>query len=276
MTIVVFGARGNVGRQVLNGLIEAGHPVRATSRTGAGLDAGVPSVPADLDRPETLGRALEGATGVFLYAHPAGAEGFVAAARAAGVRKVALLSSGAVGRPGSEDSPIARRHQVVEEALEKSGLEWTFIRGGMFATNALGLWAPAIRRDGRVALPYPEAQTAPVHEADLAALAVAALTTDGHAGRAYPLWGPESLTQREQIARIAAAAGRPIVVEEVGADRARAEMGRTMPAPVVDAMLGIWAAADRPAETSTLVPDLLGRPARTFADWAAEHAGAFR
>jgi len=168
-------------------------------------------------------------------------------------------------------------HQAVEEALEKSGLEWTFIRGGMFATNALGLWAPSIRRNGRVALPYPEARTAPVHEADLAALAVAALTTDEHVGRAYPLWGPEALTQREQIARISAAAGRPIVVDEVGADEARAEMSRTMPAAAVDAILAMWASSTvHPAETSNLIPELLGRPAHTFADWAADHAEAFR
>jgi uncharacterized protein YbjT (DUF2867 family) len=277
MTFVVFGARGSVGGQILQELLAAGRPVRATSRTAAGFGPGVESMTADLDQPETLGRALEGATGVFLYAHPAGADGFVSAARAAGVQRVVLLSSGAVGRPGSEDSPIARMHRTVEEALEKSGLEWTFIRGGMFATNALGLWAASIRRDGRVALPYPEARTAPVHEADLATLAVAALTTDGHAGRAYPLWGPEALTQREQIARISAAAGRPIVVDEVGADQARAEMSRTMPAAAVDAVLTVWASSvTHPTETSTLIPDLLGRPARTFADWAADHADAFR
>ncbi len=92
-----------------------------------------------------------------------------------------------------------------------------------------------------------------------------------------PLWGPEALTQREQIARISAAAGRPIEIDEVGADEARAEMSRTMPAAAVDALLTMWASSTaHPGETSNLIPALLGRPARTFADWAADHAEAFR
>ncbi|MEV6932275.1 NAD(P)H-binding protein [Dactylosporangium sp. NPDC051485] len=275
MTIVVFGARGSVGRHVLNGLVAAGERVRAASRSAA--DLGVESVVADLDRPETLGAALAGASGAFIYAHPAGVEGFVAAAREAGVRRVALLSSASAARPGAEQNPIARWHLAVEEALERSGLEWTFVRGGGFATNTIGLWGPSIRAEGKIRVPYPDAQSAPVHEADLAALAVAALTGGGLGGKAYVVLGPESLSLRAQAAAIGAALGREIAVEAVPEDVAREEMRRGLPDLAVTTILRYWAAAgDGPAETSAVIPEVLGRPARTFAEWAVDHAADFR
>ena len=278
MTIVVFGARGSVGRQVINGLRAAGKRVRAAGRQPSGVfGPEIETVVADLERPETLGPALAGASGAFLYAHPAGIEGFVAAAQAAGVRQVALLSSAAVTWPGAEQSPIARRHRAVEEALERSDLEWTFVRGGMLATNTVGLWSRSIRAEGKVRLPYPDAQSAPVHESDLAALAVTALATGGHRGKAYTLLGPQSLTLREQVAAIAAAIHRPITVEVVPEQAAQAEMAQTMPDFAVTAILRNWAGAGAmPAETSSLIPQIVGRPARTFAEWAVDHADDFR
>ncbi len=272
MTTVVFGARGNVGAQVVAGLVAAGEPVRATSR-----DPGQPGVVvADLTEPATLGPALDGADRAFIYAHPEGVDGFVRAAREAGLRRVVLLSSAAVGRPGNEASPVAQRHRAVEDALERSGLEWTFVRAGMFATNTLA-WRPSIVAEGRVRLPYPEAQTAPLHEADIAAVAVAALTEVGHHGMAYVLWGPESRTLRNQVATIAAATGREIAVEVVSPEQARAEMTRTMPELAANAIMTVWAAGvGQAAQVSTLIPELTGKPARTFGQWAEDHAADFR
>ena len=177
MLTVVFGARGNVGRHVAAGLRAAGERVRTTSRT-----PGADTVAADLDRPETLPAALEGADKVFAYAKPDGVDGFVRAAEAAGVGQVVLLSSAAVVNPDADRNPIALRHRAVERAIERSGLRWTFVRGGTFATNALWWWQRQIRDHGVVRNPYPDAQTAPVHEADLAALLVAALTGPGQDG----------------------------------------------------------------------------------------------
>jgi uncharacterized protein YbjT (DUF2867 family) len=271
MTTVVFGARGNVGSQVVSQLRAAGEEVRPTSRNPESA-----AVAADLTDPATLPAALAGAERAFLYAHPEGIDGFVRAAHAAGLRRVVLLSTAALSRPGNEDSPIARRHRAVEEAIESSGLEWTFVRAGMFATNTRA-WARTIIEESRVPLPYPEAQTAPLHEADIAAVAVAALTSDGHGGRAYTLWGPESLTLREQVAAIGAALGRPIGVETVSPDEARAEMTRTMPGFAADAILRVWAAGQgQPSAVSTLVPEVTGHPARTYADWARDHVADFR
>src|SRR5690349_15419735 len=120
MVMVVFGARGSVGRHVAAGLLAAGERVRVTSRDPGkgGLPDSAEVVAADLELPETLPAALEGATKVFVYAKPDGVEGFVEAARSAGVRQVVLLSSAAIVMEGSERNPIAVQHRIVETAVE--------------------------------------------------------------------------------------------------------------------------------------------------------------
>jgi uncharacterized protein YbjT (DUF2867 family) len=279
MVTVVFGARGNVGRHVAAGLLAAGEQVRATSR-----DLGTASFPpqmqvvaADLERPETLPAALEGADKVFLYAKPEGVQGFVAAATSAGVRHVVLLSSGAVVSSGAEHSPIARLHRAVELAIEQSGLAWTFIRPGMFATNTLWWWANSIRTEGVVRAPYPDAQTAPLHEKDMAALAVAALTEPGHEQRAYTVYGPESLTLQQQVEHIGNAIDRDIIFEVISVEQARVELGKTMPPIGVEAILRLWTAGNgTPAPVSAIVEEITGRPGLSFARWAEDHADQFR
>jgi uncharacterized protein YbjT (DUF2867 family) len=275
MVTVVFGARGNVGRHVAAGLRAAGVPVRATSRNPD--PAQTELVAADLERPETLPAVLDGAEKVFLYAKPLGVDGFVTAARSAGVRHVVLLSSAAVVSSGAEQNPIAQAHRTVELALEESGIDWTFIRPGIFATNALWWWRRSIRTEGVVRAPYPDAHTAPIHEKDMAALAVTALTGSGHAGRAYTAYGPRSVTVRQQVEQIGQAIGREIGFEVIPVDEARAELGRIMPPFVAEGIIRLWAAgAGRPAEVSTIVEEITGRPGYTFAQWARDHADDFR
>jgi len=257
----------------------AGEHVRLTSREpgAAGFPLGAEVVAADLERPETLPAALEGAQRVFLYAKPDGIDGFVAAAESAGVRHVVLLSSGAVLQADPESNPIARMHTVVESAIEKSELAWTFIRPGMFATNALWWWQRSIRDEGVVRVPYADARTAPIHEKDLAALAVTALTEPGHRGRAYPVWGAESLTLREQAQCIGAAIGREITFEVIPVEQARVELGKTMPQIGIDAVLAGWEAGlTTTPQVSTVIEEVTGRPAHTFAQWAKDHAPDFR
>jgi len=272
MVTVVFGARGNVGRHVAAGLAALGVPVRLTSRT---RDAA--HVAADLEVPETLPAALEGASQIFLYAKPTGVDAFVTAARSAGVRHVVLLSSGAVVQPGADRNPIARDHRVVESALEESGLSWTFIRAGMFATNTRWWWSRAIKGGEAVRLPYPEALTAPVSERDMAALAVTALTERGHGRQAYTLYGPQALTLREQVGHIGAAIGQKIPIEEVTPEQARADLGATMSPMGVEAIMRAWeVGAETVPETSVIVEKLTGRAAQTFPEWAQDHADDFR
>jgi uncharacterized protein YbjT (DUF2867 family) len=279
MATVVFGARGNVGRHVVAGLLAAGEQVRVTSRNPATarFPSRLPAAAADLEEPGTLPAALAGAGSVFLYAKPAGIQGFVAAARAAGVRHVVLLSSAAVVNADAEHNPIARQHRAVELAIEQSGIDWTFIRPGMFAANTRWWWAEPIRRASAVRLPWPDAQTAPVHEKDIAALAVAALAGHAHSGQAYTVYGPQSLTLRRQVRHIGDAIGREISLGVIAAEQARQELAASTSPAAADAVMGAWRAGNGgPAPTSVIVEKITGRPARTFAEWAADHADDFR
>lgn len=266
MTVLVTGARGAIARNVIAQLVLAGIPVRAASRDPQATDlpGGVLPALVDFTRPETLTPALEGVEKVFLYSAPEGIEHFVAAAEAAGVKHVVLLSSAAAA--GGDDNEIGRLHLAAERPLEASGIPWTFVRPAMFATNSLW-WAESIRNEGLVRLPYPDAQVNPIHERDIAAVAFTALTADGHEGRAYLVDGPGHLSQRRQVELIGEALGREIAVEEL--PRAVAE--RFLPT----AMLDMLASGDvqRWGPTSEAVT---GRPARTYEQWVADHVDDFR
>ncbi|GAB3870794.1 hypothetical protein GCM10029964_005950 [Kibdelosporangium lantanae] len=202
----------------------------------------------------------------------------MAAAKAAGVRHVVVLSSSSV--VGDDTSnPIARMHVTVEKAVEDSGIAWTFVRPGGFATNTLR-WAPAIKDDGGVRLPYAQGNIASIHEADIAAVAVAALLNDGHEGKAYKLTGPESISQARQVALIGEAIGRPLWVEDLVGEEARAELmtwfGPYGTPEIVETMLGyLKSQVGQAAEVLTTVEEVTGRPARTFAEWAVDHKADF-
>jgi uncharacterized protein YbjT (DUF2867 family) len=279
MTILVIGASGNVGRAVLAQLLATGERVRAASRDPGAhhFPDGVEAVTADLERPDTLPAALAGVDKLFLYARPHGTAALLTAAKAAGVAKVVLLSSAAVAAADAAASdPIAAMHIGVERAIADSGLAWTFVRPTAFATNAATWWARSIRTEGVVRLAYPEAQAAPIHEADIAAVAVAALVRPDLDGATPNLTGPQSLTQRAQVDAIAEAIGRPLRIQALEPDEARAHFGRFMPAPFVEIMLHYWAGAvDHPTTVTPDVEQVLGRPALTFAQWARDHAADF-
>ncbi|MFF3215970.1 NAD(P)H-binding protein [Streptomyces sp. NPDC002886] len=276
--ILVTGATGNVGRQVLDLLIEDGHGVRALTRDPrrSVWPAEAEVVAGDLSDAATLEAALSGVDTVFLFAAPGSGPGFVTAAERTGVRKVVLLSSGAVDDDAEvQDGPIAAYHAEVEQALRASGLEWTFLRPDAFAANTL-MWAGQTKSGDVVRGAYAGAASAPVHEADIAAVAVAALTGDGHGGRVYELTGPESLTHADQARIIGEAIGRPIAYAELPAETVRQAMSAHVPGPVLDGILKVWSeAVGRIAPTTTDIEKVTGRPARSYRTWVLDHAAAF-
>jgi uncharacterized protein YbjT (DUF2867 family) len=163
----------------------------------------------------------------------------------------------------------------IERVIKASGLRWTFLRPGMFAANALTWWAPRIRTGDAVRWPYGDAPTAPIHERDIAAVAVRALLEEGHDGAEYVLTGPQSLSQREQVITIGEVIGRPLRFEELSPEEARREL--PFPAPALNMLLNAWSAAlGQPALVTSTVAEITGRPARTFRDWVADHAEEFR
>lgn len=272
MKILVTGATGMVGRHVVEQLLTVGAEVRALSRRpeGAALPAGVEVVGGDLDEPKTLAFALDGVDQMYLIA-TGDTRQVVDLAKRAGVRRVVVLSSATAGfDDGTGDS-----HRAAERAVEDSGLEWTHVRPGMFAGNLLD-WAEMIRAGGVVKAPYDAARQAPVHEVDIAAVAATALVSDGHHGKIYTLSGPEALTKAEQVAAIGAGIGRDIRFEELTPEQWREHVGEELPGFVIDWLLGLWAnTVDNPEPVLPTVQQVIGRPARTVTEWAADHAQDF-
>jgi uncharacterized protein YbjT (DUF2867 family) len=280
--IVVTGATGHIGREVVRQLAGRGHRLRAMSRhpPAIDVDGDVETVQGDLLAPETLDRAVDGADAVFLvWVAPLAAAAPAVARLAAPGRRVVLLTS-----PHQTPHPFFQQpnglravHAGVERLIETSGSPWTFLRPGPFALNCVGWWSPQIKAGDVVRWPYAHAETAPIHEHDIAAVAVRALTEDGHDGRNYVLTGPSSVTQQEQVRIIGDAIGRPLRLEELSHEQGRAHMLTMMPAPIADMLLGAYAAAvGVPPWITTAVADVTGIPARGFERWATDHAGDFR
>jgi uncharacterized protein YbjT (DUF2867 family) len=136
---------------------------------------------------------------------------------------------------------------------------------------------PQIRSGDVVRWFYGNVATAPIDERDVAAVAVRALCDDGHHGQEYVITGPESLTQREQLDIIGAAIGRPLRFEELSHDAARQELIDTgWPATVAEMLLNAYAASvGRPSHVTSTFADVTGTPARTFREWAVDHAAEF-
>lgn len=289
MTILVTGATGNVGRRVIDQLLDASAKVRAVSRdpATATLPAGVQTIRGDLNDPATLTEALHGIKRIFLFPVPETAQRVASLAREAGVDHVVVLSSAAV--TAGYDTSF---HLPVERAVERAGLTWTHVRPGEFALNKLYLWGPGIRADRTVRDPFPNAVEIPTHEADIADVTATALLGDGHAGKAYTFAGPGPVTHREQVAAIAAAIGDDISFDQVSPEEAREYYRKQggWAAANADYLLGFedyegdqtsepeagheWDAAAVPAlETAEQVT---GKPGRTFAEWALDHADDFR
>jgi uncharacterized protein YbjT (DUF2867 family) len=281
--ILVIGGTGNVGRQVVDQLRATGAPFRAMARNpdAAGLPPQVEVMRGDLTAPETLDACLEDVDTVFLVwvappaAAPAALERIANHAR----RIVFLTAPLKTPHPFFQQPNPARDLAArIERLIETSGLEWTFVRAGMFAGNARHFWGSQIRAGDVVRWPYLEAPTAPTDERDVAAVAVRALCEEGHAGAEYVVTGPQSLTQAEQVQTIGRAIGRSLRVEEISPDEARSALLPVLGSPtVVNMLLNAWAAAiGQPAFVTSTFAEVTGRPPRTFLDWATDHAPEFR
>jgi uncharacterized protein YbjT (DUF2867 family) len=174
-----------------------------------------------------------------------------------------------------QPNPMATLHANIERIVDATGVRRTFLRPGMFAANVLWWWAPQLRAGDVVRWPYADAPTAPIDERDIASVAVRTLLDATHDGAEYVLTGPQSLTQREQVTIIGEVLGRTVRFEELTPDQARSEL--KFPPAAMDMLLNAWSAAvGWPAYVTTAVEEITGRPARTFREWAEEHAVQFR
>ena len=272
--IVVTGASGNIGRPLVHMLRAAGQSVRVLARDPARATKllGPDVVVADA----TSADAFAGATKAFLLDHAgpelgAKAAAFAGAAKAAGVAHVVAISSGTIAMV--PPTAIGGWHAELERAIEASGVAWTFLRPGNFASNALR-WAPMIRASGRVFAAKPDGASAPIDPHDIAAVACAALTGRGHEGNTYTIMGPAAMTAREQVAVIAAGIDRPIEVVEVSVEQARAGMVKGgMPELIANSIIDLLGRSD--PQLTTTVQDVTGVAPRAFAQWVHAQRHAF-
>lgn len=272
MTVLISGGRGRIARAVHAGLVASGRDVRVASRSGA--DGFLPLDSAD---PTSWAAALKDVSQVFLYSDPSTAAVFATAAEAAGVKQVVLLSS--MSSQADNENAAADPHSAAERALFDASFATTRLQPGTFMTNAI-FWSHQVRALGQVRLPYLEAEEAPIHEQDIADVALEVLLAGPgsvHDGRAYPMTGPESMTRRRQIELITELTGVPIEPVDLDPDEARVEMASSMRNPAqLESLMSYWASrVGRPHPIESTVELVTGHAGRTFSTWLKDHPEVF-
>ena len=281
--ILVIGATGKIGKDVVMGLRAKREQVRAmvrdTEKAPVAREPGVEYVMGDLERPESVVAALQGVEKAFLLSPedpqmPELHAKFAAAAKDAGVRHLVRLSI----LPANPDAPLplAKWHGEADRSVMESGVPYTILRPSYFMQNTLG-GAATVASDGALYSVMGDGKVGHIDTRDIADVAVAVLTSEGHEGQSYILTGPEALTMAEVAARLSAALGRTIVYVNLPPDELMARM-LTMGVPdwradawvKLGGMIGLGiASAVTPA-----VKDVLGREPRTIDQFAKDFAAA--
>ena len=275
--ILVTGASGNVGAEVVRALLNANEQVRALTRGAhpAGLPAEVEAVTGDLDQPETLRAALDGVRGVFLLPGYQDMPAVLAEIRRAGAGRVVLLS-GSSAADGDTTNAVSAYMIRSEAAAREAGVPWTILRPFGLMSNTLR-WRPQLRHGDVVVQPFANVPVAMIDPYDIAAVAAVALRAGTHDGRGYTLSGPESLLPADRVRILGEVLGRDLRLDAQSNTDAREQMGAEMPQEYVDAFFSFY--VDGTLDESHALPtveEILQRKPRTFAQWAAAHAEAFR
>ncbi|MFE2283916.1 NAD(P)H-binding protein [Streptomyces sp. NPDC059443] len=276
--ILVTGATGNIGSALVRELQDSGAgPLRALTRDTArtAFPEGVEAVEGDFARTASLKPALEGVRSLFLVSRLGSDAEILEAARQAGVEHVVLVSS-ITARTHPHLGP-AQENLAVEQLLKDSGMAWTILRPTQFASNALW-WAGTIREHGEVRVPYADTGLPTIHPADIASVARAALTEPGHRERTYALTGPERITARQQVGAIAEALGREVPFARISREEAHGQLAAFLGDEAADAVLDVTGGDvnEELLAVRDTVSRITGAPARTFRQWTAENAEAFR
>jgi len=276
-TYLVIGGNGRVGREVVAQLVAAGHRVHALvrneARAPAMADERVTVFTGDLGDATALKPAFDGVSSAYV-ATGDGEDAvelfsrFLEAARDAELDHIVRLSAMSADAEATGD--LSRRHGLRELALEESGMDWTHLQPTWFMQMMLE-YAPG----GRLDLPGGEGRIPWIDTRDIAAVAVAALTTDGHRCKSYELTGPAALSYGDLARTMSEATGRDFVYRDVPPDEYRRMMAAEGEADwYIDLVLQLY---DRIAggELSQLrdgVEDALGRPPNDFATFCRDYA----
>jgi uncharacterized protein YbjT (DUF2867 family) len=281
---VVVGATGNIGKHVVAELVDRGQQVRVLSRDGERARALLGPTPeivvGDLSDPGLPKSLLVDADGAFVATpgspdQPALEKGLLDAAAAVGLRRTVKVSL--IGADPEHVVRYARWQAEIEQHLTGLDLPVTLLRPNWFDENFLGS-APTVRGHGALYGSAGAGKVGFVDVRDIAAVAVTALTEDGHEGREHVITGPASLTFAEAADQLAEGLGTPVsYVDLPDPQLEQALLGDGLPADVAADVVAIHRNAREGAldvATST-VQDLTGRPPRSLAEWARDHAAAF-
>ena len=282
MTFLITGATGNVGGELVAQLIDAGHQVRAYVRNPDKARQQLPQVAqiaiGDLDDTAALNRAAEGVDATFFMQVaplPAQAQNVVDAAKAAGVRRIVVLSS--IGTVLLPMCIIGAAINARDDILRASGLDITYLKPNTLSSNALW-WKPTIANQGKVYDPTDPGLTPPIDPYDIARVAATVLTQPGHEGHSYILNGPEALSAREQVEILADVLGREIEFVAVTPEQyAEVNIARGTPEPQARGLQDLHELfrAGRSGILSEDVNNLTGIAPRTFRQWCEEHRAEF-
>lgn len=284
--ILVTGATGLTGGEIVRRLSAMGVPVRALARSPERAQPlaslpGVEIVQGNMAQPETLRDALDGVHRAMLISSSDSTmlevqASFIDAACDAGVKHVVKLS-GIIPDIHSKFR-FARMHNEAEKKLEDSGMDWTHLRAGEFM-QAYFRQVPSIVNRGILALPMEEARIASIDAVDIARVAVEILTSEGHEGKIYPITGPESLTMAEVAERLSRVTGKPVRYVNVPPDEAKkAQLAAGMDPYLVDGLAELFAERRRGEESKAwdTIERVFGWRPTSFEEFAQRNAAVFR
>ena len=280
--ILVTGATGNIGSELVKHLAATGKPLRVVTRSEAKvshLDPRIERVIGDLHDVSVVRKALQGVERLFMLPvlfdnnHTADRL-LLEEAKRAGLKHVVMISSNTVRL---DIKGIASLHRDKEQLAQESGVPWTLLRPGAFMSNVLQ-WIPTIKSQSKVFNPTADGKFAPISPHDIASVATLALISDGHEGKTYELTGGQLLSAHDQVRILSDVLNKPIrcvdVPIEADVEKLRAA---GIPQLFVDGLAILWARLREGKGTfqTDQVQKLTGKSPQTFETWCQEHRFAF-
>ncbi len=279
--ILVIGATGHIGKELIPFLLESGQSIRVLvrdERKVTELDPCIERTIGDLNNPDSLISAMHGAERVFLVTFEIQQDiNVIEAAKRAGVQHIVKLST---LEATDHKIQVGKWHYEREELIRASGLDWIFLRPGMFMSNSIEWWSESIKHQGSVFFPGgKKGKVAPVDPRDVAKVAAVALTQPGHSRQAYELTGSELFTIGEMVQVISGVLGKPIQYVDIPPIAAKLFMLKSgMDKTLVKSLMEMLASLRRNegAIVTDTIQRLTGHPPRTFEEWCREHIKAFQ